>query len=221
MTILLGKYEFDETDNSQRPLHDSMTSEKTAHITMKKMPPWTTIVSSITAMFLTSACGQSQMTRSVPGTRAMSVEQNTWKQLTANADAAVKRDNKAEAEQSYKAAMVEAEKLGANNPAQEEATANLANFYYVQGAGGQADQLYRKNLALHEKRLGMEHVDLTVDLLRLARVSSSQKKYADASAFYRRAIAILKKAGRAVPTDVETEYLQAQNLASGQGKQGG
>ncbi len=81
------------------------------------------------------------MTSTVPGTNAAAVEQNTWKQLTANADAAVKRGDKAEAEQSYKAAMAEAEKLGADNPAQAEAIVNLANFYYVQGAGDQADEL--------------------------------------------------------------------------------
>ena len=163
---------------------------------MKKIHRWRAMVTSGAVSLLVSACGQSQMTASVSDTRATSVEQNTWKQLTADADAALKRGNKAEAEQSYKAAMTEAEKLGAGNPAMAEAIANLANFYYVQGAGGQADRLYRKSLALHEKRLGMEHVDLTVDLLGLSHVSSSEKKYAEASAFYRRAIAILKKAGR-------------------------
>ena len=187
---------------------------------MKKMTPWKAMVSSVIAMVSTTACGQSQMSTTVPGTNTAAVEQNTWKQLTTNADAAAKRGDKAEAEQAYKDAMTEAEKLGANNPAQAEAIANLANFYYVQGAGGQADELYKKSLALHEKNLGKEHVELVVDLVGLARVSNSQKKYAGASAYYQRAIAILKKAGRAVPADVETEYGKAQSLASDESKQG-
>jgi tetratricopeptide (TPR) repeat protein len=194
--------------------------KKNADMPMKKMPPWKAIVSSITVAILISACGQSQMNSTVPGTTAASVEQNNWKQLSAKADAAVKRGDKAEAEEDYKAAMTEAEKLGADNPAQAEAIVNLANFYYVQGAGDRADELYKKSLALHEKNLGKEHVDLVVDLVGLARVSSSQKKYADASAYYQRAIAILKKAGRAVPSDVETEYGKAKSLASGDSKQG-
>jgi tetratricopeptide (TPR) repeat protein len=198
----------------------SQITKKIAQMPMKKMPPWQAIVSSVAVTVLIGACGQSQMSSTVPGTTAASVEQNTWKQLTADGDAAVKRGDKAEAEQAYKAAMTEAEKLGADNPAQAEAIVNLANFYYVQGAGDRADELYKKSLALHEKNLGKEHVDLVVDLVGLARVSSSQKKYADASGYYRRAIAILKKAGRAVPSDVETEYGKAQSLASGDNKQG-
>jgi tetratricopeptide (TPR) repeat protein len=196
-----------------------MNSIEMIHIPMKRVPQWRAIFSSLAVVVLAAGCNQSQISTSVLGTTATSIKQNSWKQLTANADAALKQGNKIEAEQSYNAAMTEAEKLGDNDPAQAEAVANLASFYYVQGEAGRADQLYRRSLALHEKRLGMEHVDLTVDLLGLARVSSSQKKYADASSFYRRAIAILKKAGRSVPPDIEAEYIKVQNFASHKDKQ--
>lgn len=187
---------------------------------MKKMPPWRTIVSLVTVTVFASGCGQSQMTSSVSDTKANSVEQSSWKQLTDAADAALKQGNKAEAERNYIAAMIEAKRLGAVSPAQEEAITNLANFYYVQGAGEEANQLYRSSLALHEKILGTEHIDLTTDLIGLARVSSSQKKYAQASAFYQRAIAILRKAGCKIPPHLEADYVKVQNLASAKGKQG-
>ncbi len=108
----------------------------------------------IAIVFLTSACGQSLMSESVPGTRTAIVEQDTWKQLTANADVKLKSGDTAEAESLYKLAILEAEKLGVDNLGQATALANLANFYYVQGDGNQADQLYKKSLALHEKKLG-------------------------------------------------------------------
>jgi tetratricopeptide (TPR) repeat protein len=184
------------------------------------MTPWKPLISAVAVMVLASACGQSTMTNSVPGTGADTVEQKTWKQLTAAAVEEEKRGDKTGAEETYKAAMIEAEKLGADNPAQAEAIANLANFYYVQGAGARADELFRKSLALKEKSLGKEHVDLAVDLVGLARVSSSEKKYADASAFYQRAIAILKKAGREVPADVEADSIKVQSLASEKSKPG-
>lgn len=173
---------------------------------------------------LLSACGPSdltQLSRSASNTTRSAVEQDSWKRLTAEADAALKQGNKAEAEQTYKMALIEAEKLGAENPAKEESIVNLANFYYVQGDGGQADKLYRRSLAERKKLLGMEHVDLSIDLLALARISSSQKKYVAATAFYRRAIGILKKAGRAVSKDTDKDYARVQNLSLNKGYNGG
>jgi len=171
-----------------------------------------------------SACGPSdltQMSQSESSTSVSTAEQVSWKRLTAQADAALKHGHKAEAEQTYKMALSEAEKLGADNPTKDQSLVKLANFYYVQGSGGQADKLYRRSLAEREKLLGMEHVDLSIDLLALARISSSQKKYLAATAFFRRAIALLKKAGRVVSKDTEEDYARVQNLSLNNGDNGG
>ena len=179
---------------------------------MKKMPPRRTVYL-VAATALLSACGQSQTTSYVSNPETK-VEQNAWAQLTANADTELKDGNKAKAEQSYMAAIIEAKKLGVESPAQGDAIANLANFYYAQGAGAQADQLYTSSLALHEKILGMEHVDLTADLIGLARIRSSEKKYAEASALYKRAIAILKRSGRKIPPTLEVADATMQKLST-------
>ncbi len=59
-----------------------------------------------------------------------------------------------------------------------------------------------------------EHIDLSTDLIGLARVSTAEKKYLDASAYYKRAIAIMNKAGQPVPIDVEKEYAKVQKLSA-------
>ncbi len=93
---------------------------------------------------------------------------------------------------------------------QAEALANLANFYYVQGDGAQADGLYKKALSIHEKALGLEHFDLVKDLIGLARVCHSEKKDAEAVACYTRAIAISNKTNQPVPPDVTDEFNKLQ-----------
>ncbi|MFX5730420.1 tetratricopeptide repeat protein, partial [Acinetobacter baumannii] len=84
-------------------------------------------------------------------------------------DARAKND-KAGAEKNYKAAIAEALKLGADTPAVASSTANLADFYYVQGDGNQADELYKRSLATYEKTVGTQHFDLVVDLAGLGKV---------------------------------------------------
>jgi tetratricopeptide (TPR) repeat protein len=178
---------------------------------MKSTVLWRTLVSA-GVVVLISACGQSSLNNpeATPGTQQVAAEQADWKQLTSDADAALQHGDKTTAETKYRAAMNAAAQLGADNPAQAEAVANLASFYYVQGDADQANQLYKRSLALHEKAVGMEHADLVKDLVGLAKVSSSQKNYAEASTYYERAISILNKTGKTVPADVEAGYAEAK-----------
>jgi tetratricopeptide (TPR) repeat protein len=137
-------------------------------------------------------------------------DQAAWQRLTSDAETARKKGDMKAAENAYLAAMVEAEKLGADNPANPEAIANAANFYYVQGDGARADQLYRKSLAMKEKLNGTENIDLVKDLVGLAKVSVAQKKYGDACTFYSRAVAILRTANQPIPDDLSTDFAKAQ-----------
>jgi tetratricopeptide (TPR) repeat protein len=158
-----------------------------------------------------SACTSNgyQSSTKVPDDKTIATDQAEWQRLTTAADAAAKSGDKATAESNYKAAIASAENLSPDTSAQSESLANLANFYYVQGDGAQADGVYKKALALHEKALGLEHVDLVKDLLALARVCHSEKKEADAATYYERATAIAAKANKPLPQASLADYYKS------------
>ncbi|MFN8554823.1 MAG: tetratricopeptide repeat protein [Candidatus Obscuribacterales bacterium] len=145
----------------------------------------------------------------------VAVEQAVWEKLTNDGDAAKAKGDLKKAEECYQAAVQEAQKLGENDPSLAKTTANLADFYYAQGDGAQADKLYKQSLTIREKALGLEHADLVQSILGLARVSSAEKNYAESVAHYERAIAILNKNSMPVSDEVQAEYKKAKDNASG------
>lgn len=165
------------------------------------------------ALAALTACTQQDSTQQV--TRVVTADQVAWSKMTLEADEAVRKGDPVQAEKSYKAALLEAEKLGKEGPAVATTTANLANFYYVQGDGAQADQLYSQSIALREKIAGLENVDIAKDLVGLARVRSSQKKYDDSIKLFERAVSIMKKNNLPVPADVQKDYDDVSAKASG------
>ena len=180
---------------------------------MSKLPLWTASIGA--AVILLSACGQTDpgQTVSKVETAATTADQTEWKGYTDKANDALKSGDKAAAEENYKQAIAAAKKLGENDPAVAEAIANAASFYYVQGDGEQADELYSQSLALREANKGKEHADLIQDLIGLAKVRMSQKKYADACTFFERATAIAKKSGTQIDSETETQYENAKKLS--------
>jgi tetratricopeptide (TPR) repeat protein len=164
------------------------------------------LVSLLLAM---SVAGCSQEQSSQNAATPVAAEQSKWEQLTAEADQAAKSGNNTEAEAKYKAAMAEAEQLGQTDPAMARSVSNMADFYYAQGDGEKADQLYDQAVGLKEKALGMEHVDLAKDLIGLAKLSAKKGEYAEAQSQYERAQAILVKAEQPVPDDVKTGLAEA------------
>jgi len=58
----------------------------------------------------------------------------------------------------------------------------------------QAEDLYRRALAMKEKLLGPEHPDVAVTLNNLATVCRSQDRLEEAKGLYRRCLSIFKKA---------------------------
>jgi tetratricopeptide (TPR) repeat protein len=159
---------------------------------------------------LTSSCTQEGSNQ----TRVVSQEQLAWSKMTLDGDAAVRKGDLQKAEANYRNAIAEAEKLGKQNPAVAETMANLANFYYVQGEGDKADQLYTRSIALREKIVGYEHMDVAKDLIGLARVRVKQDRFDEATALFERAIAIFNKSKTGVPEDVQKDFEHARAKAS-------
>ena len=145
---------------------------------------------------------------------AATADQAAWQMYTKKAEDAVAKGDKKEAESNYNLAIAEAEKLGTETPAVAASTANLADFYYVQGEGNKADDLYKRSLKVQEKNVGKEHADLVKDLCGLGKVSLLKKKYSDAVAYYERAQAILKSSSLPENKEVENSLDMAKKLAS-------
>ena len=152
-----------------------------------------------------------QQTTSSP---AATADQAMWQIYTKQAEDALAKNDKTAAEQNYKLAIAEAEKLGTDTPAVASSTANLADFYYVQGDGNQADDLYKRSLAVMEKIKGTEHVDLVKDLSGLGKVSIMKKKYPEAVSYYERAEDILKQSGMPEQADIKKGLEDAKKLAA-------
>jgi tetratricopeptide (TPR) repeat protein len=153
-------------------------------------------------------------TATTTSTAEVAVEQAVWQKLTSDGDAAKAKGDLKKAEECYQAAVQEAKKLGETDPALGKTTANLADFYYAQGDGAQADKLYKQSLAVHEKALGLEHADLVQSIVGLARVASAEKNYAESVSYYERAIGILNKNNMPVSEEVQADYKKAKENAS-------
>lgn len=161
-----------------------------------------------------SGCASEQTSQpQVASTVAASADQAAWQMYTKKAEDAIAKNDKTGAETNYKLAIEEAEKLGTETPAVASSTANLADFYYVQGEGNKADDLYKRSLSVYEKNVGKEHTDLIKDLCGLGKVSLLKKNYAESLAYYQRAQSILTSAGLPPQTEVTAGLEQAKKLA--------
>ena len=71
---------------------------------------------------------------------------------------------------------------------------NLAGLYRNQGRYAEAEPLYKRALAIHEKALGPDHPDVATALNNLAELYRYQGRYAEAEPLYKRSLAIVEKA---------------------------
>jgi tetratricopeptide (TPR) repeat protein len=150
----------------------------------------------------------------ITSTVAATADQAAWQMYTKKAEDALAKGDKKGAESNYNLAIAEAEKLGTETPAVASSTANLADFYYVQGEGNKADDLYKRSLSVYEKNVGKQHTDLIKDLCGLGKVSILKKKYAEAVGYYERAQAILNGASLPPQQEVTAGLDMAKKLAS-------
>jgi tetratricopeptide (TPR) repeat protein/CHAT domain-containing protein len=133
-------------------------------------------------------------------------------------DLDLKRFKELYAAGNYAAALVEAqaleaiakERYGVNHANYGVALNSLAVVYKAQGKYGEAEELYKRDLAISEKALGTSHPHVAQTLNNLANLNSNQGKYADAIELHKRALAIREKAlGKNHPNVAQS----LQNLA--------
>ncbi len=95
---------------------------------------------------------------------------------------------------------------------------NLAALYKNQGRYAEAEPLYKRALAIYEKKLGPDHPDTGISLNNLAGLYKNQGRYAEAEPLYKRALAIdEKKLGPDHP-DTATSLNNLAGLYDGQGR---
>jgi len=70
---------------------------------------------------------------------------------------------------------------------------NLAELYRRRKRFQEAEQFYKRSIALTEQALGSSHPDLTVIFENLASLYADQKRYAEAEAYYRQSLTILEE----------------------------
>ena len=100
----------------------------------------------------------------------------------------------AEAERQFKAAISEAEKFGEQDTRFATSLEKLAEVYGAQGKYGEAEALFKRELAISEKALGSDHPNVALSLNNLAGLYRDQGNYAQAEPLYKRSLAIREKA---------------------------
>src|SRR5271166_933336 len=125
-------------------------------------------------------------------------------------NAMLKRFNDLNSAGDYPAALVEAQKLeaavkarfGISHPGYGAALSTLAMVYDKQGKYADAEDLFKRALAIYEKARGTSQDVMAETLYNLAVVYSKQGKHADAESLYKRALAIYEKARGVSRSDV-------------------
>jgi len=124
---------------------------------------------------------------------AASDQETRWDSIMADAVKAYQQADYAQAETLLLAALKEAEKFGNQDPRLATSLNNLAELYRAQGNYEQAEPLHQRALAIWEKALGPEHLDVGASLNNLAGLYHAQGNYAEAEPLYQRALAIVEK----------------------------
>ena len=101
-----------------------------------------------------------------PATALAQVEQ--WQSHMTAGDKAYRQGNYPEAEKRLVAALEAAEGFGPRDPRLATTLNNLAEIHRAQGKYAEAEPLYKRALAIDEKALGSDHLDVATDLNNLA-----------------------------------------------------
>jgi len=97
------------------------------------------------------------------------------------------QDRYADAEKSLRAALKEAERFRPQDPRLATNLNNLALIYYIRGGYSEAEPLFKRSLAIMEKVVGPELLDVATTLNNMALLYKAQGKYAEAEPFLARA----------------------------------
>jgi CHAT domain-containing protein/tetratricopeptide (TPR) repeat protein len=112
----------------------------------------------------------------------------------------------------YSAAQADAQSLeqevrarfGTGNPNYAGVLDNLGNVLKEQGKYGEAEDFYKRSLAIWERLRGASHPDLVLSLNGLAICYRNQSRYAEAEGVYRRALRISEASRTSRPEFAET-----------------
>jgi CHAT domain-containing protein/tetratricopeptide (TPR) repeat protein len=94
----------------------------------------------------------------------------------------------------------------------------LGHIHRAQGRHAEAEPLYRRGLAIREKRLRPDHPDVGMSLNNLAELYRAQGRYAEAEQLYRRSLAIHEEALGPDHPDVGTSLNNLAGLYRAQGR---
>jgi tetratricopeptide (TPR) repeat protein/CHAT domain-containing protein len=94
----------------------------------------------------------------------------------------------------YERAIADYNRAIGINPQYALAYANLANVYKAQARYADAEPLFKRALAIREKELGPNHLDVGRSLNSLALLYQAQARYADAEPLYKRVLSMREKA---------------------------
>ena len=122
-----------------------------------------------------------------------------WTELTKAGHRAFERQQLAEAEKQFKAALKDAQRSGHQDLHLAESLDNLAEVYRAQNKPKEAEKLFRQSLAAREQTLGPWRLQVAQSLDNLADVLSAQRKYEQAEPLYQRARQIRERALAAHP----------------------
>jgi C-terminal peptidase prc len=140
-----------------------------------------------------------------------SAETPAWQQHMLAGNEAYQQARFADAEQAWQTALVEAERLGPDDPRLFPPLDVLGRFYLSQGRYPQAEPLLRRALTIRETVLGPAHPDVAQSLYFVALALHYQARYADAESLLRRALEIREQALRSDHPDVANSL---NNLAT-------
>lgn len=121
-------------------------------------------------------------------------DESNWTRHTKEGLVAFQLRDYGKAEESFQAALKEAEKFGKNDSRLATTLNHLALARKAQGKYAEAEPLLERALEIRERTLGPEHPGVGTILNNLAEVYRSQGNYGEAEPLYRRAIEIDEKA---------------------------
>ena len=153
---------------------------------LKRLVVWTALVSA-SSTALADARSECADWKNTPPDRSIATCSEVIRRNVRAAWAYINRglayDNKAD----YERAIADYKKAIEIDPTQAPAYNNLAKVYHAQARYADAEPMYKRSLAIHEKALGPDHPDVALSLNNLASLYQKSGKVEDAVAHARKA----------------------------------
>ncbi|HEY9731223.1 MAG TPA: tetratricopeptide repeat protein [Drouetiella sp.] len=113
-----------------------------------------------------------------------------WERYNLSGQQAMSSGRSADAEQAFRLALQEAEKIGAHDPKVAISCVNLANCLRQQGRFAESEELYKKAITVKERAFGPLHKELIPVLENYAKMLRAAGRSAEADKMDQKAKAI-------------------------------